>query len=202
MCSMSAHEDCIATPSMKIACVLSEGYEDSEFRIPFDRLEAAGHEVTVIGAEKGETLKGKAGKESVDADAAIDEVKAASFDALLIPGGHSPDQLRADVRFVEFTKAFSAKPIFAVCHGPQLLITAGMVEGRTMTAWQTIQLDLKNAGATVVDKEVCVDGNLVTSRKPQDLEAFARESIRILAAGGKAATPGKSVKSKQASQSS
>ena len=168
---------------MKIACLLSEGYEDSEFRVPYDKLRAAGHEVTVIGAKKGETLKGKAGKESIDTDASIDEARPGSFDALLIPGGHSPDQLRADERFVAFTKAFAGKPIFAVCHGPQLLITADMVKGRTMTAWQTIQLDLKNAGANVVDKEVVVDKNLVTSRKPADLEAFVRESLRLLTNG-------------------
>ena len=168
---------------MKIACVLSEGYEDSEFRVPYDKLKAAGHEVTVIGAKKGEALKGKAGKESITTDASIDDVRADTFDALFIPGGHSPDQLRADQRFVAFTKAFSRKPIFAVCHGPQLLITADMVKGRTMTAWQTIQVDLKNAGANVVDKEVCVDRNLVTSRKPSDLEAFSRESLRLLTNG-------------------
>lgn len=168
---------------MKIACVLSEGYEDSEFKVPYDKLKAAGHEVTVIGAKKGETLKGKAGKESIDTDVAIDDVRPESFDALLIPGGHSPDQLRADERFVTFMKAFASKPIFAICHGPQLLITAEMVKGRTMTAWQTVQVDLKNAGASVVDKEVCVDKNLVTSRKPDDLDAFVRESLKLLTNG-------------------
>lgn len=168
---------------MKIACILSDGYEDSEFKVPYDKLQAAGHQVTVIGATKGETLKGKAGKVSVDTDASIDDVGPSSFDALLIPGGHSPDQLRADDRFVAFTRAFADKPIFAVCHGPQLLITADMVKGRTMTAWKTIQLDLKNAGATVVDKEVVVDKNLVTSRKPDDLDAFVRESLRLLSNG-------------------
>lgn len=168
---------------MKIACVLSEGYEDSEFRFPFDKLKAAGHEITVIGAEKGKTLEGKAGKDKVATDAAIGDVRPASFDALLIPGGHSPDQLRADDRFVTFTKAFANKPIFAVCHGPQLLITADMVKGRTMTAWKTIQVDLQYAGAKVEDKEVVVDRNLVTSRKPEDLDAFVRESLKLLSNG-------------------
>lgn len=168
---------------MKIACVLSEGYEDSEFKVPYDKLKAAGHEVTVIGAKKGETLKGKAGKESIDTDKAIDDVRPEAFDALLIPGGHSPDQLRADDRFVAFTKAFASKPIFAICHGPQLLITADMVKGRTLTAWKTVQVDLKNAGATVVDQEVCVDKNLVTSRKPDDLDAFVKASLAQLSNG-------------------
>lgn len=168
---------------MKIACILSEGYEDSEFKVPYDKLKAAGHEVVVIGAEKGKTLAGKAGKESIATDAAIADVRPDTFDALLIPGGHSPDQLRADDRFVAFTRGFASKPIFAICHGPQILITAGMVQGRTLTAWKTILIDLKNAGADVVDKEVCVDKNLVTSRKPDDLEAFVRESLRLLTNG-------------------
>lgn len=168
---------------MRIACLLSQGFEDSELRVPYDELMRAGHEVIVIGAKKGETLKGKAGKESTVTDAAIDDVRAESFDALLIPGGHSPDRLRADDRFVAFTRAFATRPIFAICHGPQLLITAGMVKGRTMTAWKTVQVDLRNAGANVVDKEVCVDKNLVTSRKPGDLDAFVRESLRLLTDG-------------------
>lgn len=168
---------------MKIACVLSAGYEDSELRVPYEKMKAAGHQITVIGAKKGEELEGKAGKDRITVDAAIEDVKPESFDALLIPGGHSPDQLRADDRFVVFTKGFAQKPIFAVCHGPQLLITADMVKGRTMTAWKTIQVDLELAGANVVDKEVVVDRNLVTSRKPDDLDAFVRESLRLLTNG-------------------
>lgn len=168
---------------MKIACVLSAGYEDSELRVPYEKLKAAGHQITVIGTKKGEELEGKAGKDRITVDVAIEDVKPESFDALLIPGGHSPDQLRADDRFVAFTKGFAQKPIFAVCHGPQLLITADMVKGRTMTAWKTIQVDLKLAGANVVDKEVVVDRGLVTSRKPDDLDAFVRESLRLLTNG-------------------
>lgn len=171
---------------MKIACVLSAGYEDSELSVPYEKLKAAGHEVVVIGAKKGEELAGKEGKYSIKADVAIDDVRPESFGALLIPGGHSPDQLRADPRFVTFTKAFAQKPIFAVCHGPQLLITADMVRGRTMTAWQTIQVDLRLAGANVLDKEVVVDKNLVTSRKPEDLDAFVRESLKLLSNGAAA----------------
>lgn len=168
---------------MRIACLLSQGFEDSELRVPYDAFVRAGHQVTVIGAKEGETLKGKAERESIVTDASIDDVHAEAFDALFIPGGHSPDKLRADDRFVVFAQAFAKKPIFAVCHGPQLLITAGMVKGRTMTAWKTVQVDLRNAGAHVVDKEVCVDKNLVTSRKPTDLDAFVRESLRLLTNG-------------------
>ena len=168
---------------MKIACVLAEGFEDSEFKKPYDAFREAGHEVIVIGAKKGQKLEGKQGKESTKAELAIDDARADDFDALFIPGGHSPDQLRADDKFVEFTKAFEDKPILAICHGPQLLITANMVRGHKMTAWKTVQVDLKNAGAQVIDREVVVDGNLVTSRQPQDLDAFVRESLAHLADG-------------------
>ncbi len=104
------------------------------------------------------------------------------FDALLIPGGYSPDHLRADERAVRFTNEFARadKPIFAVCHGPQLLSTADAINGRRLTAWQTIQDDLRRMGQDVVDEEVVVDGNLVTSRKPDDLAAFTRESLALL----------------------
>jgi protease I len=100
----------------------------------------------------------------------------------LIPGGYSPDHLRADERFVRFTRAFFDKPrpVFAVCHGPQLLMTAGVVRGRRMTAWKTIQEDLRRADADVVDEPVVVDGNLVTSRQPSDLDDFSREAVRML----------------------
>jgi len=173
---------------MRIACVLSEGFEDSEFRVPYDALRAAGHEIVVIGTKKGEQLKGKKGKETIATDAAIDEVRPESFAALFVPGGYSPDHLRADERFVAFTRAFAGKPIFAICHGPQLLITADLVRGRTMTAWKTVQVDLRHAGANVVDRDVCVDKNLVTSRKPGDLDAFVRESLRLLTNGVRSTT--------------
>jgi protease I len=166
--------------------VLDSGFEDSEFRVPSDRFRAAGHEVTVIGRQRGQTLQGYRGKERVNADVGIDEVSPDQFDALFIPGGQSPDHLRADPRFVNFARAFQRKPIFTICHGPQLLITAGMVRGRRMTAWQTVQVDLANAGANVVDQSVVVDGNLVTSRKPDDLDDFVRESLRLL---GQSAQP-------------
>ena len=166
---------------MRIACVLAEGFEDSELRVPYDAYRAAGHDVTIIGDKQGTKLIGKKGKEVVAADKGIDDVKAEQFDALFIPGGHSPDALRADERFVAFTRGFGKKPIFAICHGPQLLISADMVSGKKMTAWHTVQLDLANAGANVADRDVVIDGNLVTSRKPEDLPAFNRASLELLA---------------------
>jgi len=168
---------------MRIACVLANGFEDSEFKKPYDAFRAAGHEVTIIGLKAGEPLQGYRGKEKTKAEKGIDEVRPDQFDALFIPGGQSPDHLRVDDRVVNFVRAFRDRPIFAVCHGPQLLITAELVRGRKMTAWKTVQVDLKNAGANVVDEEVVVDRNLVTSRKPEDLDAFIRESMAQLGAG-------------------
>jgi len=167
---------------MRIACLLDNDFEDSELRKPYDAFKAAGHEVVIIGLHKDAKLTGKNGKEVVRAERGIDEVKPDEFDALFLPGGYSPDHLRADQRMVDFTRAFFDRehPVFAVCHGPQLLLTAGVVKGRTMTAWKTIQVDLKAAGANVVDKEVVVDRNLVTSRQPGDLDAFSKASLQLL----------------------
>ena len=175
---------------MQIACVLADGFEDSEMRIPFDALVRAGHDVVIVGGARGEEVAGMKGHEKVKVDLGIEDAKNQRFDGLLIPGGHSPDTLRADPRFVDFVSTLdkAGTPIFAVCHGPQLLITAERVKDRRMTAWQTIQGDLKNAGANVVDEQVVIDGNLVTSRKPEDLQAFSEAAVAMLAKPRGAAT--------------
>jgi len=167
---------------MRIACLLDSDFEDSEFKQPYDAFLKEGHRVTVIGLESGKELKGKKGQVTTKAEAGIDQVSPEQFDALFIPGGSSPDHLRANPKMVSFTKWFfdHEKPVLAICHGPQLLITAGVVKGRTLTAWQTIQDDLKQVGANVVDRDVVVDRNLVTSRKPADIPAFIRESSKLL----------------------
>jgi protease I len=166
----------------KIACLLASGFEDSEFEIPYERLYGAGYEVEVIGAEAGQRLQGKKNEVSVTADIGIDDADPAAYEGLLIPGGHSPDYLRADERFVDFVEAFDStgRPLAAVCHGPQLLLTADLVRGRTLTAWPTVQGDLRQAGADVKDQDVVVDGNWITSRKPEDLEAFSAKLIEEL----------------------
>jgi protease I len=167
---------------MRIACVLDVDYEDSEFKQPYDAFRKAGHEVTIAGLKAGKELRGKKGEVTTKAEAGIDQVGPEQFDALLIPGGYSPDHLRSDPRMVGFTRAFfeADKPVFAICHGPQLLITARVVKGRKMTAWKTIQDDLSQVGAHVVDQEVVADRNLVTSRQPSDIPAFIRESLKLL----------------------
>lgn len=130
-------------------------------------------------------MKGKKGEASVTIDKAIDDVRPDEFDALLLPGGHSPDHLRGDSRFVDFTRDFvnSGKPVFAICHGPQLLISADVIRGRKLTAVKPIIIDVKNAGEEFYDQEVVVDKDqLVTSRTPDDLPAFNREALRLLGA--------------------
>lgn len=163
----------------RIACILGEGFEDSEFRIPYDKLDRAGLRIHLIGAQKGQQLTGKSGREKVTAQYGIDDVNPADYAMLFIPGGYSPDHLRADDRFVSFVKAFikAEKPIAAICHGPQLLISADAVKGRTMTAWKTIQKDLEAAGAHVKDEPVVIDDNLITSRMPEDLDAFSNAML-------------------------
>jgi len=167
----------------KVACVLAEGFEDSEFKKPYDRLKAEGWTVEIVGTERGKELKGKKGEVTAKADKGIGEVKPGDYKALLIPGGHSPDALRADSRFVDFVKAFddAKKPIAAICHGPQLLMSAKIIDGRTLTAWKTIQQDLGYTKAKVKDEPVVMDGNWVTSRKPDDIPQFNDAMVRLFA---------------------
>ncbi|MFL5393498.1 MAG: type 1 glutamine amidotransferase domain-containing protein [Myxococcales bacterium] len=166
----------------RIACLLGPGFEDSEFRLPYDALKNAGYQVDIISMKAGTELKGYKGKEMVKSEKGIDEVRADDYQAILIPGGHSPDQIRKDKKIVEFVKKFDSmkRPIAAVCHGPQLLLTARLVRGRTLTAWETVQGDLEQAGANVKDQEVVVDQNWITSRKPEDLKAFSEAMLKAL----------------------
>lgn len=159
----------------RVAFVLADDFEDSEFRVPYDRLKQAGHELSVLGSEAGKTVKGKKGKESVKIEATAKERKASDFDAVVIPGGYSPDHLRTDASVVSFVRdiARADKPVAAVCHGPSLLIEAELVRGKTVTSWPSIRTDLTNAGARWVDQQVANDGVLITSRNPNDLEAFS-----------------------------
>jgi len=158
----------------KVAFVLADDFEDSEFRVPYDRIRDAGHEVTVIGIEAGKEVSGKKGEESFTPEVTADQVSAADFDALVIPGGYSPDKLRIEPGVVKLVEAVFAadKPVAAICHAGSLLVEADAVRGRTVTSWPSVRTDLVNAGAEWVDREVVEDGNLITSRKPDDLDAF------------------------------
>jgi len=177
---------------MKIACVLGQHFEDSEFRVPYDRLKDEGYQIDVIGLKAGEELKGYKGKETVKAEKSVDQVRADDYDALLVPGGYSPDHLRAYKSMVDFTLQFerAGKLIAAVCHGPQLLITARLVKGRTLTAWVTVQGDLEQIGANVKDEQVVRDRNWITSRKPDDLQAFSDAIVEALEGEGETRAAG------------
>ena len=167
---------------MKIACVLGPMFEDSEFQDPYDAFRAAGHEVTLVGLEARAQVEGSKGKVKATIEKSFRDVTPDQFEALFIPGGSSPDKLRAHDEAVAFAKAFmrAGKPVFAICHGPQLLLSADEYKGHRMTAWKTVQGDLRKAGANVVDEEVVADRNLVTSRQPSDIPAFIRESLKVL----------------------
>jgi protease I len=158
----------------KVAFVLADDFEDSEFRVPYDRIRDAGHQVTVIGTEAGKEVKGKQGEETFTPEVTPDQVAPDEFDALVIPGGYSPDKVRTDEGVVKLVQGiFGAdKPVAAICHAGSLLVEADAVRGRTVTSWPSVRTDLVNAGAEWVDREVVEDGNLITSRNPGDLDAF------------------------------
>ena len=162
-----------------IAMPVAEDFEDSEFTVPFDRFKNAGHDITVIGKKVGEIVIGKPGQSRATIDKVAADLDPENFDALVIPGGYSPDHLRLNEDVVSFVRRFfeTGKTVAAICHGPQLLIEADVFDGRKLTSWPSVRTDLRNAGAQWVDREVVVDGNLVTSRKPEDLEAFCNEII-------------------------
>lgn len=166
----------------RIAVMMDNLFEDSEYTKPADAFTEKGHELTHVGLESGKTVKGKKEETPVVIDKNLESVGVDDFEALLIPGGFSPDILRANESAVRFAKEFveSGKPVFSICHGPQLLITADVIRGRRMTGYTSIIQDLKNAGCEFVDKEVVVDGNLVSSRNPNDLPAFISACLEKL----------------------
>ena len=172
----------------RIAILATDGFEYSELTEPKKHLEEAGATVTVIAPGSDKQIKGMKGDEwadSVSVDQALDQADASQFDALVLPGGvMNPDKLRIKDAAIDFIRAFGKadKPIAAICHGPWTLINAELVKGKKMTSWPSLQHDLKNAGAHWEDSEVVVDGNLITSRKPDDIPAFSKALIDKLAA--------------------
>jgi protease I len=165
-----------------IAIIITDMFEDSEYSKPAEAFKQAGHRLVHVGLEEGQTVKGVKHGTPVLIERAVRDVSAADFDALLIPGGYSPDRLRAHADAVRFAKEFveSGKPVFAICHAPQLLITAQVLKGRKITGWRSVIQDIKNAGAEFIDQEVVEDGNLISSRSPQDIPAFIRASLKKL----------------------
>lgn len=166
----------------KVAVIITDLFEDSEYSDPVDAFAKAGHEIVHVGLTAGETVKGKKKGTPVGIDVAVKDVSVDDFDALLIPGGYSPDKLRVDGDAIGFAGGFlgSGKPVFAICHAAQLLITADVLRGRRLTGWKSIIQDIKNAGAEFVDAEVVEDDNLISSRHPGDLPAFIEACLKKL----------------------
>ncbi|MFD2330371.1 type 1 glutamine amidotransferase domain-containing protein [Cohnella sp. GCM10020058] len=163
----------------KVAFLLEEGYEDSEMQNPYDALVENGNDIDIISTEKGKELKGKKGTVTYTSHLAAGDAKAEDYEAIVIPGGGSPAKLREDPAVIAFVAEADGAgiPIAAICHGPQVLAKAGVLSGKTLTATASIQEEVEAAGGVFVDREVVVDGNLITSRKPEDEPAFIRETI-------------------------
>ncbi len=158
----------------------ADGFEDLELFYPYHRLKEEGITVYVASMKRG-TIRGKHGYE-IDADFAFKEVNPAEYDILVLSGGRGPEKIRLDKAALEITRYFfrENKPVATICHGPQVLISAKVIKGRSATCWTGIRDDLVAAGALYEDSEVVVDGNLVTSRHPFDLHAFGREMLKLL----------------------
>jgi len=172
----------------RIAFLATDGVEQVELTEPLKAARDAGADTELISLQKGRFQgfdhldKG----DTFDADKAVADADASHYDGLVLPGGvANPDFLRADADAVAFVRSFfeQAKPVAAICHGPWTLVEAGVVEGRTLTSWPSLQTDLRNAGATWVDEEVHVDSGLVTSRRPDDLPAFCAKMVEEMAEG-------------------
>ena len=165
---------------MKALIISADNFEDSELLVPYYRLKEEGFEVTVASLKRG-AIKGKHGYE-VAVDKTLDEVEADEYAILVLPGGAAPAVVRNELKALEIARSFFArsKPVAAICHGPQILISADLLQGRHATCYKSVADELKEAGALYEDREVVVDGNLVTSREPADLPAFMRETMKQL----------------------
>ena len=165
---------------MKALILSADNFEDSELLYPYYRLKEEGIDVDIASLTK-DKIRGKKGYE-VDVDITVDEVKPNEYDLLIIPGGKAPARLREEKRVLEIAEHFvkNNKPVSAICHGPQILISAGLLEGKHATCYQSVANEMKDGKAMYDDREVVVDGNIVTSRRPGDLPAFMRETIKLL----------------------
>lgn len=167
---------------MRVLMISTDGFEDTELLVPYYRLREAQVDVDLAAPERGK-IEGKHGY-SIEANRGIGEVRADDYDMLVLPGGKAPAKLREDERVLAMARKFfdQHKPVGAICHGPQILASAGLLQGRTATAWESVQKEIADAGGNAKDAELVVDGNLFTSRKPEDLPAFTREMMRRLGA--------------------
>ena len=168
----------------RIAVLIDDAFEDSEYSQPAEEFRRAGHTLVHLGLTRGATVKGKKSGTAVTIDAPIADAGVDPYDALFIPGGYSPDRLRAHDEAVDFVRRFvrSKRPVFLICHAPQLLITADVLRGRKVTGWKSIRKDIENAGAHYFDRPVVEDGNLLSSREPGDIPAFVEAALKRLVA--------------------
>ena len=165
---------------MKALIISADDFEDSELLVPYYRLKEVGVEVEVVSLSRG-AITGKHGYE-VAVVKTLDEVNTDDYAILVLPGGKAPALVRKEPKALEIARSFFArgKPVAAICHGPQILISAGLLQGRRATCYRSVADELKEAGALYEDREVVVDANLVTSREPADLPAFMRETMKQL----------------------
>lgn len=174
--------------SKRVAILATDGFEESELKSPKEYLEQQGWTAEIVSLKSG-TIKAWAEKnwgKEYNVDKTLDEVSSADYHALVLPGGViNPDQLRRHDNAIAFVKSFfdEKKPVAAICHGPQILINAEVVDGRELTSFPSIKKDLQNAGANWIDKEVVVDNGLVTSRTPNDLPAFNKKMVEEIKEG-------------------
>jgi protease I len=165
---------------MKALIISADNFEDSELLVPYYRLKEADVEVEVASLGRG-VITGKHGYE-VAVDKTLGEVNPDDYAILILPGGKAPAVLRRQSKALEIARSFFAhsKPVAAICHGPQILISADLLQGRRATCYQSVSRELKEVGALYEDREVIVDANLITSRQPADLPAFMRETMKLL----------------------
>ena len=166
----------------RVALLVEEDFEDYELTGPFDALKAEGADVVIVGPAAGKSFTGKKGEATVTSDMAAHAARAKDFDALVIPGGYAPDKMRLRHAMVDLARDFveAGKPVAAICHGPQVLINANVLRGVTLTCWPSIAIDVKNAGGLYVDRPAVRDGNIITSRKPDDVPFFNEAIIAAL----------------------
>ncbi len=165
---------------MKALIISANNFEDTELLVPFYRLKEEGMHVDIASMKK-DTIRGKHGYEVI-ANRTLSEINPDDYDILILPGGKAPETIRKDKNAIEIAKRFfqKNKPVAAICHGPQTLITAGLLKGRHATSYKSVAQEMKDSGALYEDKEIIVDGNLLTSRQPSDLPAFMREMMKMI----------------------
>jgi protease I len=168
----------------RVAVLVERDYDDSEFKEIVRAMNDAGVRVVVVGGGKQRSYHGRKRRSRAYADIAAVDARASEFDAVIIPGGYAPDWMRLHQPMVDLVRKADAlgKVIAAICHGPQLMVSAGVVKGRRVTSWPSIAIDMVNAGAEWLDEAVVQDGNMITSRKPADLPRFNRAILRALGA--------------------